>query len=381
MKKLLLSILFGCYLLSPRAAHIVGGEIEFIYLSDGIYRINLIQYFDEDQTINPGPDANVEVYIFRNSDSLVISRHVLPLISEEPVEYSNPECAIARLQTLKAVWSAEIALDPAEFDDPQGYYIVYERCCRNDGIRNIVNPDGSGMKYVLEIPPLMINGNVFVNSSPILFSPLSDYACVNQFYYVDFSGTDPDGDSLAYSMTTPLNSSSAVALPTPSAKPHINVLYSSGFSESNVVPGNPPLRISNDGLLTITPSDTGLYVFSVLVEEFRNRVKIGETRREFQMLVIDGCEPPDPPVVDVDIPGNTTFNPETDVLTYTVGERKCFNFQVSNVTPGEEITLRAEGVNFDGDLDEIFQLNQIPVGVGESELLVEVCIPDCPPIR
>ncbi|MEM6829630.1 MAG: gliding motility-associated C-terminal domain-containing protein, partial [Bacteroidota bacterium] len=33
------------------------------------------------------------------------------------------------------------------------------------------------------------------------------------------------------------------------------------------------------------------------------------------------------------------------------------------------------------DLDEIFQLNQIPVGVGESELLVEVCIPDCPPIR
>ena len=100
------------------------------------------------------------------------------------------------------------------------------------------------------------------------------------------------------------------------------------------------------------------------------------------MLVVDGCDPPDPPSVDIDIPSNPTFNPETDILSYTASDtEKCFNFLVSNVTRGETVSLRAVGVNFDEELNEIFSLNQIPVDGTESELEIEVCIPDCPPIR
>ena len=100
------------------------------------------------------------------------------------------------------------------------------------------------------------------------------------------------------------------------------------------------------------------------------------------MLVVDGCEPPDPPVVAVDIPENPGFNPDTDVLTYMASDTiKCFNFLVSNVTFGETISLRAEGVNFNENLNEIFTINQIPVDGSTNELIVEICIPDCPPIR
>ena len=70
----------------------------------------------------------------------------------------------------------------------EGYYIVWERCCRNLNAVNIVNPLGTGMKYVLEIPPLWKNGRIFKNSSPTLFRPLSDYACINQLYYIEFTG-------------------------------------------------------------------------------------------------------------------------------------------------------------------------------------------------
>ncbi len=382
MKKILLTLFLGLCLFTAKAVHIVGGEMEFIYLSDGQYRINLIQYFDEAQSSNPGPEAFATVYIFRNSDNAVISTHHLSLSFQEAVDYTNIACAIGRLVTSRVVWSSDVSLDPATYDDPEGYYIVWERCCRNTGIRNIVNPVVTGMKYVLDIPPLMIGGKIFVNSSPILFRPLSDYACINQLYYIEFTGVDPDGDSLAYSLTTPLNSSSVSTVPTPSPKPHLKVQFSSGFSESEMIPGNPPLRISNKGLLTVTPGDTGLYVFSVLVEEYRNQVKIGQTRRDFQMLVVDGCTPPDPPVVDVDIPGDPGFDPLVDVLTYTVADAKCFDFLVSNTTKGETITLRAEGVNFDDEFDDIFTLNQIPVvGSSSGQLTVEVCIPDCPPVR
>lgn len=369
-----------------KAFHIVGGEIEFIYLSDGLYRINLIMYMDEVQEGNTNangytpPDGAVRVYFFSNTDHRIVADFVLPFVEQEEVFYTNIECAIEELETSRIFYSLDVALDPADFDEPAGYYIQWERCCRNLNTKNIINPDATGMNYVLEIPPLMKNGMVFQNSSPILFKPLSDYACINQLYYIEFTGVDPDGDSLVYSLAAPLNSSSSSALPTPQPKPHFNVAFASGYSESNMIPGSPPLRISNKGLLTVNPSETGLFVFSIKIEEYRDGEKIGEVRRDFQMLVVDGCEPPDPPEVDIAIPGNPGFDPGTDVLNYTVSDAKCFDFLVSNITAGETISLRAEGVNFDEDLDEIFTLNQIPVD-GNSQLQIEVCIPDCPPIR
>ena len=49
------------------------------------------------------------------------------------------------------------------------------------------------------------------------------------------------------------------------------------------------------GSITVTPTEVGLYVFSVKADEYRDGVKIAEARRDFQMLVVDGCSPPDPP--------------------------------------------------------------------------------------
>ena len=380
MKKLIgIAFTFFCYAAS--ANHIVGGEIEFIYLQDGLYRINVVQYFDVANPVNPGPEPSVFISIFSNRDDELVSTHQLLLQENVTVPYTNPECAIGELQTSRVVWSADVALNPIEYAHFEGYYIAWERCCRNLNIVNIVNPLGTGMKYVLEIPPLWQNGRPFRNSSPVLFKPLSDYACINQLYYIEFTGTDPDGDSLVYSLATPLNSSAAIAVPIPQPKPHPEVIYREPFSVDNSIPGDPALKISNRGLLTVTPNQEGLYVFSVLVEEYRGSRKIGEVQRDFQMLVIsEGCNPPDPPVVAASIPGNPDFQSEIDTLFYTVSEEKCFDFFVTNITAGETINLRAEGVNFVGELEDVFSVNQQFVGSGTDTLQVEVCVSDCPPL-
>ena len=296
--------------------------------------------------------------------------------------YTKPECALGQLQTSRVLWSDTVQLDPQAFDHPDGYYIVWERCCRNEGVLNIINPRGTGMKYVTEFPPLWKDGAPFVNSSPILFQPLRDYACINQLYYTEFTGFDPDGDSLAYSLASPLNTNALTALPIPRPKPHIPVKFNenAGFSPTAQILGNPNLGIDAGGLLTVNPSATGLFVFSVLVEEFRDGEKIGEVQRDFQMLVIDGCDPPDPPVVGVQIPGNEAFLPEVDTLMYELTDDKCFEYVVTNVTFGETISLRAEGVNFEGDLDEIFEISSMPVGVNQDTLIFTLCAPGCPPL-
>lgn len=382
MKKIFLTTIALLVAFWLHAFHIVGGEIEFITLEPGSYRINLIQYRDEAQDQNPSPDAEVTVYIFSNKTDELISVHTLPFASVTEVAYTFQKCAIDELETSRVLYSSEINLQPQEYADEEGYYVVWERCCRNTTVDNIVNPVQAGMKYVVEIPPLWKNNRPFINSSPTLLKPLSDYACFNQLYYTDFVGTDLDGDSLVYKLATPLNSSSDQPLPIPQPKPHPLITWEDGYSENNMVPGSPPLRISNSGLLTVNPLEGGLYVFSVVVEEWRNKEKIGEVQRDFQMLVREeGCDPPDPPKVGVKIPGDEDFNPMVDTLNYSVEEDKCFDFIVTNIVQGENITLRHVPVNFDEELDDLFSINSSFVGDGQDTLIVEVCAPGCPPIR
>ena len=363
------------------AYHIVGGEIEFRTLGVGLYRISLIQYRDAAQTDNTFFESSIDVVIFSNKDNSRVGEYFLDRVSISDVPYSNQECAIDELKTSKVLFSADVQLNPEDFSDEEGYYIVYERCCRNHVIRNINNPGDTGMKYVLEIPPLWKDGKEFINSSPTLLRPLSDYACVDQLYYTDFTGVDPDGDSLAYRLATPLNSSALAPYPPKTPKPHIEVSWSSGFSQDRMVPGSRPLAISSEGLLTVNPSETGVYVFSVIVEEWRDGVQLGEMQRDFQMLVVDGCNPPDPPVVGVSIPDRPNFNVDTDILEFTLSDDKCFEFVVTNVTNGETISLKAKGVNFDGYLDDVFQITNQTVTPGQDSLIIEVCMPGCPPVR
>ncbi|MEO0334063.1 MAG: gliding motility-associated C-terminal domain-containing protein, partial [Bacteroidota bacterium] len=277
MKKcLLFSILCVAFLKTTYATHIVGGEFELRHIEGFQYRLNLIQYFDD---VNGNPDAEDDfavVSIFRKSDNSLVGNFQLNNVSQEFVEYTNPECTIDELSTRRILYTAVIELSPTIYNEPEGYYVVYERCCRNYVTENLELPEETGQTFYLEFPPVTKNGSPFVNTTPILFPPLSDYACINKPFYFDFAGTDPDGDSLVYSLAVPLNSSAFEALPTPTPAPPDPVDVKDEFNVNNMVPGTPPLRINQEGLLTVTPSQLGLFVFAIKVEEFRNGEKIGE---------------------------------------------------------------------------------------------------------
>ena len=354
------------------------------------YRVSLIQYFDCAQNENPGPDNFITYTIFRKADGAPVRNGSMFITNQEFVPYTNPDCALPGfLCTLKVEYSHEITLDPADFSDPNGYIIVWERCCRNWATENLIDPGWNGMTYTLHFPPIVdALGNPFINSSPRLFPPLSDYACVNQLFYIDFAGTDDDGDSIVYSLAAPLddrqeNTNAIDPVPDPSPPPHPVVNFAPGYNISNMVPGDPALTISEDGFITVTPTQTGLYVFSVKAEEYRNGSKIGEARRDFQMLVLDGCDPPDPPEALVKIPGQNEFYKEDDTIIYVASAPKCFDLFVTD-DAGTNVTLTAEGVNFgkDGtDLSDIFSFSDGSINENGDTLKVEVCVSDCPYVQ
>ena len=376
-------ILLLCSFQSLWATHIVGGEFELIHQSGFVYRLNLVLYFDQVNG-NPGAeDQQIIPYIFRTSDNVFMDSVVLLNSGSEFVPYSQPDCAIGDLVTRRILYTSQVTLLPARYGDPQGYYISWERCCRNNFVSNI-DYQGSintvGQTFFLQFPPVVnTDGSQFINSTPVLFPPLRDYACVGKPFYTEFGGQDLDGDSLKYSLIGPLDSSTDEAFPVITSAPYSTIPWAPGIGVFNMVPGTPPLEVRDDGLITVTPSRQGLYVFAIMVEEFRDGQKIGEVRRDFQMLVVSGCDFSVPPNVFATVQGETEPLTTQDTVRFRFDEEKCLNLFVTDEDPDEVITFRAVPVNFQGELADLFEF---PTGIIENfddTLKVEVCLPDCPP--
>lgn len=381
MRRLALIVL--CVLGFPVfASHIVGGEFELIHISGNLYQLNLIIYFDK---INGAPGAKDQganapvASIFRKRDGALMTNVTLPLIEEKPVEYTQPECSNDGLKTDRLFYSATIVLSPDTYDDPDGYYVSWQRCCRNYSITNIfskppsqnvaLDPEAAGQTFYLEFPPVVKNREPFYNSSPRLFRPLSDYGCPNRPYYVDFTGVDDDNDSLVYSLATPFNTQLTTALPPAGPAPYPPVTWQPGFSPTNIMRGAPDLKISKDGLLTVTPTLQGLFVFAVKVEEFRNKTKIGETRRDFQMLVTDGCPHADPPAIvgrklsETSFPYDNTMN-----VTFNASvpnEERCIVVKVTD----------PDSKKLEDGLTEVVRLRIVPLNFKSTEIASIVASP------
>ncbi|MEQ8364603.1 MAG: gliding motility-associated C-terminal domain-containing protein [Cyclobacteriaceae bacterium] len=385
MRRFFIVLLCLCGL-QAGASHIVGGEFELLHIGGSTYRLNLIIYFDKINGAAGAKDQTASVSIFRKSTNTFISSVVLQLSNESSVGYTQPECSNGEIQTDKLIYTTTLNLDPALFNEPEGYYVAWERCCRNYTITNIFSEDptpqnggiSAGQTFLLEFPPVVKDGQPFINSSPRLFPPLNDYACPGKPYYVDFAGVDDDGDSLVYTLATPLNTHQAVALPAILPKPYPLVQWRPGFDVDQVIGGNPDLRISKEGLLTATPLIQGLFVFAVKIEEYRNKELIGISRRDFQMLVVDGCADAVPPQITG--PTNVTLT------AADIGQDRCIIVTVSDADSQkltdnftENIRIRAVGLNFNNkNITEIFPAEVSATLISGSTKDFTVCFPVCP---
>ncbi len=171
-------------------------------------------------------------------------------------------------------------------NNPFGYYLSWERCCRNAIISNIVSPSNTGMVFYAEIPdPLLMD------SSPVFGAYPRGYMCANQPNILNFAATDADGDSLVYSLVKPFaghTSAGAPIAPSPISAPYDTVTFAwPAYGMFNIVGGAPPMTInSRTGTVTAQPNALGVFVFCVEVDEYRKHQKIGTLRRDIQMEVL-----------------------------------------------------------------------------------------------
>ncbi|MBJ6109242.1 gliding motility-associated C-terminal domain-containing protein [Hymenobacter sp. BT523] len=384
--RLLLVLLSGLLGMArpAQATHIVGGEMELVHNSGETYTLLLNLYFDAANGSASALDADLTASIFEKATNQRMANVVLPLTSNTFVNYTNPACAKPTLSTRRLVYSKVITLPPGTYSSVQGYYVAVERCCRNNSISNIVAPGNAAQTFYLEFPAVVRRGQPFIDSTPRIFPPLADYACRNELFYYDFGGQDADGDSLVYDMVTPLNGHSNTNTPKPASAepaPYAPIAWSGGLSTLNQIPGSPTLSINRaTGRLTVRPTDLGLFVFGVRCSEYRKGEKIGESRRDFQLMVLNCSPNTKPNLVLFPSPGNPTpYRSKRDTLRLVPGGNHCVRLRFTDPDPNSRLTLSLSPVNFTGLLPSFSTASSGAVRSPGSPdtLTATLCFPEC----
>ncbi len=339
MSSLLKNILFKTILIClisilgstiASATHIAGGELTYKCLGNSMYEVTLVVRRD---CANGAADAQFDdpgiLGIFGSLGALQIGlgddrgRSFLELVSQRTLhngllddcKFMEPGDGVC---VSEAIYKAIVELPW----NKQGYILTYQRCCRNSILTNINDPLETGATYYSHVSADALRE---CNTQPTFNDWPEIYTCVNDKFTFDHSAMDNDGDELVYRLCTP-STGSTIDNPTPNPPtnpPYFTVDYAGNFSTMNMFGGSQPLTIDPaTGLLCGTPSEIGVYLIGVCVDEYRNGVLLSTVRRDFE-IHITACGTPiitDCDIVDNNCDGDNTIsfvNRTTGADTYT----------------------------------------------------------------
>jgi len=247
------------------ATHSVSTELSYTHISGSDYVVDLKFY--RDCTGIPAPVTGV---VDISSISCITSTVVnLPLLSVTDVstlcDPNLSNCNMGLWQGFELHhYSDTVNLPPCA-----DYLLSWSHCCRNAAITNLVTP--TSLSFYVETK--MDNLNAPNNSSPRFNIDPIFVLFTNQNHVYSVGVTDPEGDSIVYSLTTPFDN---VTTPVPYLPP---------FTFTNPITASSPLTIDQNGVMRVTPTATEVDAYAVLVEEYVGGVLATSMIRDMQVQV------------------------------------------------------------------------------------------------
>ena len=351
MKKTLSYILLSLVATAGMASHIVGGDISFQQIKGQRYEVKIQIFID---CLRGNENAYYEDPLFLGLYSKTTNKLVrsikLNLTNErnDTLKVSRKSCAeVVDYCMLNAVYSDTLFFDSLLYNDTNGYYLSWERCCRNKAIINIKNPEETGIAFYAEIAPFSK-----ANSSPVFGNTPVNILCQGSFFTQNFKISDPDGDSLVMSLVSPKKGSTNPSNPNAKGSndfpilrsaPYDEVEWKDNFGLETTMLGDPELSIDPaTGVVSVTPMALGDFVFAIRVEEYRKGNKIGEVTRELQYNVTK-CSGNTAPVL-----GQAFTGLDQDTIELYAGEVFKRNAEFTDVE-NDSVFIRVRGEIFDAE--------------------------------
>jgi gliding motility-associated-like protein len=296
MKKLFIILfLLSGFCISSFARHIAGGEIFYEYMGPGtttgtsIYKITLRLFRD---CLSGGAQldgaVNIAIYDKAGNTPILSSPFTVNLDHTDVIQKGgNIPCIINAPVVCYQVGYYYLTVTLA--DNPSGYWVSFQRCCRIDNISNLSLAIGAGATYLGSIAGTNVLGSNH-NSSPQFFLRDTALVCQNRKFTLDFGASDPDGDSLTYEFCEAYDggNSGNPVITNPPPPPYTVVPYGNGYFASSPLGAGVTINPTSGIISGMAPA-AGTYVIAVCVYEWRNGSIINTHRKDF-ILQIGDCD-------------------------------------------------------------------------------------------
>jgi gliding motility-associated-like protein len=229
------------------STHNRAGEITYRHISGLEYEITITTYTDQNMS---AADRSVLTIKWGDGDSAELPR----INGMGQVITSNIKKNIYRGTHVYA--------------GPGRYILSMEDPNRVEGV---INMAGSvNVPFYIETELIIGTFSGSYNNSPVLLNPPIDNACVDRLFIHNPGATDPDGDSLSYSLVDVRGMGGAVA-------------------PQYVIPGTVSINAFTGDMIWNTPQTQGQYNFAIHITEWRKRgstrVIVGTVVRDLQVTV------------------------------------------------------------------------------------------------
>ena len=293
------SFLFSFISIDLEAKHIIGGEITYVCNGGDSYTFTMKIYRDcSADGANFDTPAFIAFYrgsVFINKMDVDINGAIkdIPPVIKPCLILPDGICVEEAIYTFSRTLPVS----------SQSYHIVYQRCCRNNTITNIFNPESSGATYTVELTP---EAQAVCNTSPTFNSFPPIVICAGESIDFDHGATDVDGDQLIYEFCSPLLGGGNNGLtdpfaaagcngikPDPPCAPPFNEVkfLLPAYSALKPMGGSPQITIdAATGFISGVPMNLGQYVVGVCIKEYRAGQLLSVVRRDFQFNVAN-CQP------------------------------------------------------------------------------------------
>ncbi len=308
MKKGLLFLLLICCSVVSFATHIAGGELFYERIGAGTapntdkYRITMRLFRQCNSTGGTGAalaGESPKIAIYNTQGLTLVTSVVLTaqFSGTVPTIQNNPSAnpCLTGSQTDKTscydfgTWAGEIDLPKTT----GGYTLIWTRYTRRTATNSSISGN-TGAAFVTQIPGLDVLPSGFNSSARFVVRDTS-IVCRNTNFSLDFSATDIDGDSLVYRFAEPydgVGGSSANPDPFNQGNPPgtvtLNTIpYQSPYSSASPLGTSVTINSANGIISGIAPGTAGYYVVVVVVEEWRDGVRINQHRKDFTLKIGD----------------------------------------------------------------------------------------------
>ena len=280
--KLLISLLFISLAFVAKSTHNRGGEITYIHISGNTYQFTITTCT---KTSAPADRSELDINWGDGTGSDTVQRSNIVSIPGEDAQKN-------------------IYIINHTFAGAGTFRVTMEDPNRNGGIVNIGGASNSDQFPFCIATEVVISPFIGPNNSVVFNDcPCPEFACINKRYCYNSQATDPDGDSLSYSLAPCLGLGC-----NPMATPAV-YQYPDNFG------GTISIDPVTGTMCWVNPTRLGEFNIAILVEEWRSGVRVGSVLRDMQ-LTVENCLN-DPPVINTI---TDTCIVAGDILTFSVSE-------------------------------------------------------------